>query len=97
MSHHEKIAHRMDFPPPTEQPNVYPLSWHRQTSKLEEVWSSSLREAWDPQALPWDTFDVSSYTWEEREAIAYWWTLLSVFDASAPPVFAEITSPTTAV
>ncbi|MDD3434118.1 MAG: hypothetical protein PHW05_10065, partial [Tepidiphilus sp.] len=31
---------------------------------------------------------VESYSWEEREAIAYWWTLLSVFDASAPPVFA---------
>jgi rubrerythrin len=44
---------------------------------------------WDPAHLPWDTFDVNSYTWEEREAIAYWWTLLSVFDASAPPVFAE--------
>jgi rubrerythrin len=32
---------------------------------------------------------VESYTWEQREAIAYWWSLLSVFDASAPPVFAE--------
>jgi hypothetical protein len=27
---------------------------------------------------------VDSYTWEERESIAYWWSLLSVFDASAP-------------
>ncbi len=25
---------------------------------------------------------------KKREAIAYWWSLLSVFDASAPPVFA---------
>jgi len=48
-----------------------------------------LREAWNPKDLPWDTFDVTSYSWEEREAMAYWWTLLSVFDASAPPVFAE--------
>jgi hypothetical protein len=32
---------------------------------------------------------VNAYSWEEREAIAYWWTILSVFDASAPPVFAE--------
>lgn len=85
----EKIAHTMEFPPPTPQPNVYPLSWHRNTTKLEEVWDAAQRENWDPKKLPWDTFDVESYTWEEREAIAYWWTILSVFDASAPPVFAE--------
>lgn len=88
MSHNDKIADTMEFPPATPQPNVYPLSWESKTSKAEEVWDASLREAWNPKDLPWDTLDVSSYSWEEREAIAYWWTLLSVFDASAPPVFA---------
>ncbi len=89
MSHYEKIAHTMEFPPATPQPNVYPLSWHAGTAKLEEVWDASQREYWDVKKLPWNTFDPARYTWEEREAIAYWWTLLSVFDASAPPVFAE--------
>ena len=84
----EKLAHTMEFPPAIEQPNVYPLSWHQHTKKLEEIWDASRREVWDPKKLPWDTFDVNKYTWEQREAIAYWWTLLSVFDASAPPVFA---------
>src|SRR5690606_33339391 len=55
----------------------------------QEVWEASLREYWEPEKLPWDTLDVESYSWEERECIAYWWTLRSVFDASAPPVFAE--------
>jgi len=86
---HDKIAHTMDMPPATPQPNIYPLSWETKTSKAEEIWDASLREAWNPKDLPWDTFDVNSYSWEEREAMAYWWTLLSVFDASAPPVFAE--------
>ena len=85
----EKLALTMEFPPETEQPNVYPLSWHAQSKKMEEVWAASLREAWDPAKLPWDTFDPAKYSWEERESIAYWWTLLSVFDASAPPVFAS--------
>lgn len=88
---HEKFGHLMEFPPATEQPNVYPLSWKAtsaQAAKAEEVWQSALRENWDPAALPWDTFSVERYTWEKREAIAYWWSLLSVFDASAPPVFA---------
>lgn len=88
MSHNDKIADTMEFPPATPQPNIYPLSWESKTSKAEEVWDASLREAWNPKDLPWDTFDVESYSWEEREAMAYWWTLLSVFDASAPPVFA---------
>ena len=89
MAANEKLALKMDLPPPTEQPNVYPLSWHNHTKKLEEIWDAAQRENWDPKKLPWDTFDVERYTWEEREAIAYWWTILSVFDASAPPVFAE--------
>lgn len=89
MARNEKLAQQMEFPPATEQPNVYPLSWHAQTAKMEEVWDAAQRENWDPKKLPWDTLDVDSYSWEEREAIAYWWTLLSVFDASAPPVFAE--------
>ena len=88
MSHKEHIAHTMEFPPETPQPNVYPLSWESKTTKAEEIWDASLKEAWNPKDLPWDTFDASSYTWEERESMAYWWTLLSVFDASAPPVFA---------
>lgn len=89
MANNEQLAQKMEFPPATEQPNIYPLSWHAQTQKLEEIWDAAQREYWDPKALPWDTLDVDSYTWEERESIAYWWTLLSVFDASAPPVFAE--------
>ena len=89
MAGNEKLAQTMEFPPETSQPNVYPLSWARETQKMEEIWAASQREQWDPAKLPWDSFDPASYSWEEREAIAYWWTLLSVFDASAPPVFAQ--------
>ncbi|MDD3433921.1 MAG: hypothetical protein PHW05_09070, partial [Tepidiphilus sp.] len=88
MAHHDKLAQQMEFPPQIQQPNVFPLSWHAKTQKMEEIWDAAQREVWDPKKLPWDTLDVESYSWEEREAIAYWWTLLSVFDASAPPVFA---------
>ena len=88
-SNKERFADKMEFPPEIQQPNIYPLSWNSKTKKLQEVWEASLRENWDPEKLPWDTLDVDSYTWEERESIAYWWSLLSVFDASAPPVFAE--------
>ena len=88
MSRHERIAGKMELPTTAEQPNVFPLSWHAKTRKLEDIWDSSLREAWDPKKLPWHTLDLSKYSWEQREAIAYWWTILSVFDASAPPVFA---------
>jgi hypothetical protein len=86
---HERFAGGMDLPPDIAQPNVFPLSWERRTARLEEIWETSQREYWDPAKLPWETFVAARYTWEEREAIAYWWSLLSVFEASAPPVFAE--------
>ena len=85
----DKLSKTMEFPPETEQPNVYPLSWEHHTEKMKEIWEASNREYWDPDKLPWDTFDVEQYSWEERESIAYWFTLLSVFDGSAPPVFAR--------
>ncbi len=89
MSSRETLADKMEFPPEIPQPNIYPLSWVRETSKMEEVWEAAQREVWDPTRLPWDTFHPEQYSWEERESIAFWWTLLSVFDASAPPVFAQ--------
>jgi rubrerythrin len=82
------LGRTMEFPPAIEQPNIFPLGWETRTQKLEEIWSAAQRELWDPAKLPWGTFQPDRYTWEQREAIAYWWSLLSVFDASAPPVFA---------
>lgn len=89
MTHREKIAHLQEFPPDTAQPNIYPLSWPDGTPKMEEIWRAAQREQWDPAALPWASFKAERYTWEQREAVGYWWTLLSAFDASAPPVFAS--------
>lgn len=89
MSRHEKIAHLQEFPPETAQPNIYPLSWPTGTVKMEEIYQAAQKELWDPAQLPWRDFKPEHYSWEEREAIGYWWTLLSVFDASAPPVFAS--------
>jgi hypothetical protein len=80
----ERFSDKMEFPPAIEQPNVYPLSWENKTAKLQEVWEAALRENWDPEKLPWDTLDVESYSWEERESIAYWWSLLSVLTPRHP-------------
>ena len=65
MAPRTQLAQEMEFPPVTEQPNVFPLSWRTGTEKMEEIWSASQREVWDPAMLSWDTFDPESYTWEE--------------------------------
>jgi hypothetical protein len=85
----DRLAGTMELPPGVAQPNIFPLSWETHTRKLEEIWTAAQREYWDPAKLPWNSFQPDRYSWEQREAIAYWWSLLSVFDASAPPVFAE--------
>ena len=41
-------------------------------------------ENWDRKSCPGIPSTWMLYTWEERESIAYWWSLLSVFDASRP-------------
>lgn len=90
MSAHEKIAHHQELPPPPSGGNLFPLSWPEGTAQLEEIWLASHREAWSPaDDLPWKDFQPTRYSWEQREALAYWWTLLAVFDATAPAVFAS--------
>lgn len=75
--------------PDIDQPNIFPMTWEARTRKLDEIWEQAQRDYWDPAELPWESLDPDAYTDEEREAIAYWWGLLSVFDASGPPVFAR--------
>ena len=48
----EKLAQTQDLPPEIEQPNIFPLSWHRETEKMEEIYAASQREIWDPLELP---------------------------------------------
>ena len=44
MTNRTKLAQEMDLPPAIEQPNVFPLSWHQGTQKMEEIWEASRRE-----------------------------------------------------
>jgi rubrerythrin len=69
--------------------NIFPFDWRVETPRLMEIYESSRDPGWSPSKLPWDTLDVNNYTLDQRYAIAYWWTLLSVFDASGPAVFAR--------
>lgn len=69
--------------------NIFPFDWRVETPRLAEIYENARDPGWSPSTLPWHTLDVESFTIEQREAIAYWWALLSVFDASGPAVFAR--------
>lgn len=69
--------------------NIFPFDWRVDTPRLMEIYDNSRDPGWSPSKLPWHTLDAEKFTLEQREAIAYWWALLSVFDASGPAVFAR--------
>ena len=73
----------------SEQLNIFPIEWKVNTPRLLDIYEASRDPGWSPNTLPWDTFDASTLTQDQRYAIAYWWSLLSVFDASGPAVFAR--------
>jgi len=77
--------------PEVPQPNIFPMEWRVETPKLAEIYERAKREGYNPSLLPWDKFDPSVWSREERVAIMYWFALLSNFDASGPPVFAKAT------
>lgn len=76
-------------PPPIEQPNVFPLDWPEGDPITRELFRLAKRETWDPEALPWRDFEETKLSAEERLGIGYWFSLLGIFDAAAPPVFAH--------
>lgn len=69
--------------------NIFPFEWRVETPRLMEIYEQSRDPGWNPGQLPWYTLEVESMTLDQRYAIAYWWALLSVFDASGPAVFAR--------
>src|SRR5688572_11692089 len=88
---HDKMPDPMELllnvesaPALTDRLNIFPFDWRVETPRLMEIYESARDPGWSPSTLPWDTLDVESFTLDQRYAIAYWWALLSVFDASGP-------------
>src|SRR5947208_2601989 len=76
-------------PPPFKEGNIFPLEWRVETPKMMEIYDKARDPGWSPNKLPWATLDPKAFTLDQRYALAYWWSLLSVFDSSGPAVFAR--------
>jgi len=76
-------------PPPFKEGNIFPLEWRVETPKLLEIYEGARDPGWSPSKLPWSTLDPKAFSADQRYALAYWWSLLSVFDSSGPAVFAR--------
>jgi hypothetical protein len=84
-----KILFEVREPPPFAKGNIFPLEWRVETPKMLEIYDASRDPGWAPNKLPWNTLDPNAFTADQRYALAYWWSLLSVFDSSGPAVFAR--------
>ncbi len=69
--------------------NIFPMEWKVETPKLYEIYDAARDPAWAPNRLPWDTLQAHEWSLDQRYAVAYWFALLSVFDASGPAVFSR--------
>ena len=85
----EEILYGCEGAPPLPQMNIFPIEWHVETPKLMEIYEAARDPGWAPSRLPWNSLDVNAFSLDQRYAIAYWFSLLSVFDSSGPAVFAR--------
>ncbi len=85
----EQILFGASEPPAFPEGNIFPIEWDTETPKLVDIYEQSRNPGWSPATLPWDTLNPDDFTLDQRYAIAYWFTLLSVFDSSGPAVFAR--------
>ncbi len=84
-----KLLFDTEEPPPFPDMNIFPLEWRVETPKLQQIYDASRTPGWSPHTLPWDTLDPEAFSLDQRYALAYWFTLLSVFDGSGPAVFSR--------
>ena len=76
-------------PPPFPEMNIFPLEWRVETPRLQQIYDQARAPGWSPHTLPWESLKAEDFSLDERYAMAYWFTLLSVFDGSGPAVFAR--------
>lgn len=86
----EQILFGMTEPPPFPEDNIFPLEWDVETPKLQDIYEASREPGWSPATLPWETLDPDQLTADQRYAISYWFSLLSVFDSSGPSIAGRI-------
>lgn len=84
-----EILFGCEEPPPFEENNIFPIEWHSDTPKLMRVYDAARRPTWTPADFDWDSLNPEDFSMDQRYAISYWFALLSVFDSSAPAVFAR--------
>lgn len=85
----EKLLFDVEGAPLIEPKNIFPLEWNVETPKLYDMYDAARNPGWSPHTLPWDTLNPEQFTLDQRYAMAYWFSLLSVFDGSGPTVFAR--------
>ena len=85
----EELLFGTEDAPPLPAMNIFPIEWHVETPKLLQIYEQARDPGWAPSRLPWDSVDPSAYSLDQRYALAYWFSLLSVFDSSGPAVFAR--------
>ena len=84
-----RLLFDLEDAPGIELNNIFPLEWHVDTPKLYDIYDAARDPGWSPDKLAWDTLRVEDYTLDQRYAMAYWFSLLAVFDGSGPVVFAR--------
>ena len=85
----EELLFGTEDAPPIPAMNIFPIEWHVETPKLLQIYEQARDPGWAPSRLPWDSVDPGAFSLDQRYAIAYWFSLLSVFDSSGPAVFAR--------
>jgi hypothetical protein len=89
----EEILFGCEGAPPLPEMNIFPIEWRVETPKLLEIYEAARDPGWAPSRLPWDTLDIEAFSLDQRYAIAYWFSLLSVFDSSGPSVSPRTVEP----
>jgi rubrerythrin len=75
-------------PPKIGPRNVFPVDFPKSAPITYELFELAKKQIWDPEELSWHTLTDAKLNEEERLGIGYWFSILGIFDAAAPPVFA---------
>jgi hypothetical protein len=78
-----------DSPPEIEFPNAFPVEWHIDTPRLEDMFNVYVKSQWNPFDIPWSELDKNGFDQKQKIAMCYYWSTLATFENSIAPVLAQ--------
>jgi rubrerythrin len=76
--------------PPSQRVNLFPVDWDVDVEGINKIFQRAKTDQWQIEDLPWASYDMASYSPDERVALAYEMGRWRILENLGPALFARM-------